>query len=316
MNKNLKISALMLSMLSSLPTFATDVTSNAFTYIQGNNDNSGNGEGVLITGNGVHDLGDGSGNNQFGVTSDGKPFAAAAYQSWTGGEGSISTTQSFSGNVDGSGNLISGTNSWANYNQYSGNFESAGSQTGVVNYNNGGYRATGTYAYTDGSGNSYTGIGVDYASDGSGNNLGFRGLNVNQTESTLSGGTSQVNATHLTMANNGATFGNYNNQPIQVHGVNDGTAAYDAVNVRQLNAVKAGVASTVAMANIPQVDQGKKFALGVGMGGYDGKGAIAAGGSIRLSDSAVIKGSVGYGFNSDNQGSATTTYGLGAAYSW
>ena len=84
----------------------------------------------------------------------------------------------------------------------------------------------------------------------------------------------------------------------------------------RINAVKAGVAATVAMANIPQVDQGKKFALGVGLGGFDSKGALAVGGSVRLTDNAVIKASAGHGFNSDIEGKATTTYGIGGAISW
>ena len=137
----------------------------------------------------------------------------------------------------------------------------------------------------------------------------------------ISGGT---HSTTLTLDDTGATFaGTGGVIPAQVHGIADGTAAHDAVNVEQLGAVqsqiagvqkdvdkvKGGVASVSAMANIPQVDQNKTFSLGMGYGNYSSKSAVALGGSIRVDDSAVVKASIG----SDSH---DATFGIGAAYSW
>lgn len=61
-------------------------------------------------------------------------------------------------------------------------------------------------------------------------------------------------------------------------GVNDGTSNFDAVNVSQFSSA---MASVTAMANIPQVDQDKTYAYGVGVGGFMGKTALAAGVTYR-----------------------------------
>ena len=124
---------------------------------------------------------------------------------------------------------------------------------------------------------------------------------------------------------NGVTVGRVDGQGnrvgnSQIHGVAAGTAQTDAVNVSQLNqglnGLKAGVASTVAMANIPQVDQGKRFAIGAGLGHYDGASALSVGGSIRVNENAVIKGSIAHSFNTSGPAETSTAVGVGAAYSW
>jgi hypothetical protein len=66
------------------------------------------------------------------------------------------------------------------------------------------------------------------------------------------------------------------------------------------------------MANIPQVDQDKTYALGVGVGNFMGKTALAAGVTHRFTRNGVIKGSI----SSAMSGSDTTTVGLGAAWSF
>ena len=149
---------------------------------------------------------------------------------------------------------------------------------------------------------------------------GVRGLYIDNSSTNLSGGNSTAGYTNLSLGGNGATFSNGNGIPVQVHGVAGGTAPTDAVNVSQLNqglnGLKAGVASTVAMANIPQVDQGKRFAVGMGIGHYDGASALSVGGSIRVNENAVIKGSLGHSFNTSGSADTSTAIGVGAAYSW
>jgi autotransporter adhesin len=56
--------------------------------------------------------------------------------------------------------------------------------------------------------------------------------------------------------------------------VADGTATHDAVNYGQLRKVIAGVAGVAAMANIPQVDQGKTFSVGAGVSSFMGANAL------------------------------------------
>ncbi|QLD33892.1 YadA-like family protein [Mannheimia varigena] len=119
----------------------------------------------------------------------------------------------------------------------------------------------------------------------------------------------------------------------RITNVQDGVAPTDAVNVRQLNQqgniinqridnladnVKknkkrndAGIASTAAMANIPQVMLAGKSGVGVGVGHRSGQNAIAVGYS-RASDNAkhIIKLSAGL----DTQSKAT--FGAGYMYQW
>ena len=133
------------------------------------------------------------------------------------------------------------------------------------------------------------------------------GLVVTETQATLSGGTQ---SSSLTMADNGATFSNAaTGGPVQVHGVNDGTSDFDAVNVRQFSGA---VASVTAMANIPQVDQDKTVALGVGVGGFMGQTALAAGVSYRFTRNGVFKASLSSAMTNSN----TETLGLGVAWSY
>jgi hypothetical protein len=126
------------------------------------------------------------------------------------------------------------------------------------------------------------------------NNSGH-GIAITADHTTITGGT---NSSAMTLSNNGATFSNTaTGGTVQVHGVSDGTDGHDAINVNQLNRVETvvsqGVATAMAMANIPQVEPGKTFSLGVGAGSFGGQGAFAAGGSWRINDNLVIKTSVG-----------------------
>ncbi|HWE98276.1 MAG TPA: YadA-like family protein [Caulobacteraceae bacterium] len=106
----------------------------------------------------------------------------------------------------------------------------------------------------------------------------------------------------------------------QITNVAPGVNPTDAANMAQLNQVKnyalqtaryafTGVAGATALSMIPQVEPGKRFALGIGLGDYRGYGAVALGGSARVTDHIVVKGGVSLS-NSD------PSYGIGAAVSW
>ncbi len=66
----------------------------------------------------------------------------------------------------------------------------------------------------------------------------------------------------------------------------------------------------MAMANIPQVLQDQTFAVGAGVGGYDGENGIAVGFSARVSESLVVKATV----SDDSQ--QNVGYGAGVTIGW
>lgn len=87
------------------------------------------------------------------------------------------------------------------------------------------------------------------------------------------------------------------------------------MNVRQLRAVNRGLASITAIANIPMLDVGKRFSIGVGFGGYDGQNAAAIGISTRPTDNIALRASVGKSFSAGSS-SDNKTWSVGGAYSW
>jgi autotransporter adhesin len=97
----------------------------------------------------------------------------------------------------------------------------------------------------------------------------------------VSGGTS---STYMALDDNGVSLANGAGAPVRISGVADGVTPNDAVNMNQLNQVKsqvnamgariysldkhasAGIAGVTVLANIPDVAQGKRFAVGAGVG--------------------------------------------------
>lgn len=70
----------------------------------------------------------------------------------------------------------------------------------------------------------------------------------------------------------------------------------------------AGTSAALSSANIPQVTEYQRFAVGAGVGGYEGESALAVGFSSRVSSSVVVKGSA----TTDSQHG----FGYGAGVSW
>jgi autotransporter adhesin len=95
----------------------------------------------------------------------------------------------------------------------------------------------------------------------------------------------------------------------------------DAVNMSQLQAVQqsvnniganaySGIAMAGALAGLPQVEPGKSFNLGAGVGNYGGYTALAIGGSARITDNTIIK----MGVSATNGSRVLVNAGVG--YSW
>ena len=260
-----------------------------------------------------------------GSNGDGSALASNTSFATTGGATAFSTQTAVQ-----IGGFDVGTNTSGAFGGGSASFNSqvVGEQGGALNISgvanlDGG--AAGSSAIRDASGNLSTFTGVRQYD-------GLTPTNVAGTSTYLtsggSTGTSIVGGANnggMYLDSNGVTVGRVDGQGnrvsnSQIHGVAAGTADTDAVNVSQLNqglnGLKGGIASTVAMANIPQVDPGKRFALGMGLGNYSGASALSVGGSIRINENAVIKGSVGHSFNTSGSADTSTAVGVGAAISW
>ncbi|MDK9585884.1 YadA C-terminal domain-containing protein [Lelliottia wanjuensis] len=72
----------------------------------------------------------------------------------------------------------------------------------------------------------------------------------------------------------------------------------------------AGASAAMAQANIPQVLNGQTFAVGAGVGGYDGENAVAVGVSFRASQNVTVKATV----SDDTQ--QNVGYGAGVSVGW
>lgn len=130
----------------------------------------------------------------------------------------------------------------------------------------------------------------------------YHGLVVQQGKTTLSGGT---NSASLTLDDRGATFSDpADGRPIQVHGVADGTAPFDAVNVRQLYS---GLSTVLAATPEIQLEPGKT-GFGFGVGAYGGYSAVGLGFGHMYGNGVVLTGSVAKGAHSETAARATVSW--------
>jgi trimeric autotransporter adhesin len=173
-----------------------------------------------------------------------------------------------------------------------------------------------TITGTQGKGTQAPELSIGTGGDGSNvsltNNTGH-GLTVTGTQTVLSGGT---HSSFLTLNDSGAQFSNSAGQPVRVTGVADGTAPYDAVNVRQLQhqetLLSGGIAATAALAAIPPADADKTLAIGMGTGAYNGEVGLALGASYRITDEIQFRGGAGFVPTSGRRAVGSA----GIAYSW
>jgi hypothetical protein len=68
------------------------------------------------------------------------------------------------------------------------------------------------------------------------------------------------------------------------------------------------------LAALPQVDAGKKFAIGIGTGGYMSTVSLAGGLSARIRDNFLVK--AGAAFVPDYSGNSHTVWNAGLQYSF
>ena len=128
------------------------------------------------------------------------------------------------------------------------------------------------------------------------------------TQSSMTGG--DTDPTRMVLTDRAASFSRVSNgAPITVTGVADGRADFDAVNVRQF---AGAVAAVSAQANIPGLQQGQDRSIGLGVGNFMGKTALAMGLNLRANNAAVYRLSVSTG----TQGGTKPVVGAGAAWSF
>ena len=129
--------------------------------------------------------------------------------------------------------------------------------------------------------------------------------------------TGLISITVFSMTNAHSMVVQHNMQTINTN--NNQTAIQDVESSRfstvdgRLSDVKEtsyrGIAAVTAIANIPTVEEGKRFAVGMGVGNFEGENALAIGASIRANDSLTFKASAG-------KSGSSATYGAGAALSF
>ncbi|WP_432711326.1 YadA C-terminal domain-containing protein [Paraburkholderia acidicola] len=71
-----------------------------------------------------------------------------------------------------------------------------------------------------------------------------------------------------------------------------------------------GVAMAGALAGLPQVEPGKTFMLGAGLGNYGGYTALAVGGSARVTQNTIVK------FGVSTVSGERMMFNAGVGYSW
>jgi len=116
---------------------------------------------------------------------------------------------------------------------------------------------------------------------------------------------------------NSVSVGSQGNER-QITNVANGSAPTDAVNMRQFQSgmtsvqrgAYGGVAAATALTMIPDVDQGKTIAVGIGTANYKGYQATALGASARVTQNLKVKLGAGY------SAGGGTTVGGGMSYQW
>ncbi|WP_322030832.1 YadA family autotransporter adhesin, partial [Paraburkholderia sp. J76] len=184
-----------------------------------------------------------------------------------------------------------------------------GSEYLSTNTTNGASSATGTNSIAAGggaiaSGANSTAIG-DMAKATGNNSVALGANSVADEDNTVSVG-SQGNERRITNVANGVNPTDAANMGQLQSGLN---ALQSNVNSVARNAY-GGVAAATALTMIPDVDQGKTIAVGVGTANFQGYQAVALGASARITQNIKVK--VGGGYASG--GGATV--GGGMSYQW
>ena len=130
-----------------------------------------------------------------------------------------------------------------------------------------------------------------------------------QSSTRISGGGSSV-----TVNSSGVNLAGSGGSDLQLNGIADGSAPNSAVNRRQLDNLETemsgGIASAMAMAQLPDPVPGSNYSVGLGAGFYNGESAFALGGAMYLENGVSLKAA--YTYSSEGE----SGFGLGAGYSW
>ena len=176
---------------------------------------------------------------------------------------------------------------------------------------------TGTTNTIQGTTNNLGTLGAGGTATPTTNNIG----NALSTNNIL-GATTNIGTNSASAVNIGSTTGNstvnFNGNRLQ--GVAAGINGTDAVNMNQYNALqnsmntnvnnlKYGVAGVAAASNIPGLNKDQDFNIGMGVGGYQGYGAMAVGANMRVYDNITVK-------VSGSTGGGQTSGGLGLSIGW
>jgi trimeric autotransporter adhesin len=130
---------------------------------------------------------------------------------------------------------------------------------------------------------------------------GTDAVNVNQLNGDIGKVQSQFN-NNLTQAQNQLNG--------RISQVQNWTKSYvDQKTFGVSRAAYSGIAGATALTMIPEVEAGKTFAVGVGVGQYKGYSASAVGISARVSSNIKLKAGLGFSSNGN-------TAGVGASYQW
>jgi autotransporter adhesin len=190
----------------------------------------------------------------------------------------------------------------ANLNQAIENIGTTKSEYVSINTSGGAATATGENALAQGGGAKATG-----------SNATAMGNNAAATADN----SVAIGADSVADQANTVSMGSQGNER-RITNVADGKAPTDAVNMRQFQSgmsdvqrgAYSGVAAATALGMIPDVDPGKRVAVGVGSANYKGYQATALGASARIN--ANIKVKAGAGFSAGGG----TTVGGGMSYQW
>ncbi|WP_116609590.1 YadA-like family protein [Paraburkholderia unamae] len=197
----------------------------------------------------------------------------------------------------------------ANLNQQIQNINVSGSEYLSTNTTSGAASATGTNSIAAGggaiaSGASSTAIGDSAKATGN-NSVALGANSVADEDNTVSVG-SEGNERRITNVANGVNPTDAANMGQLQSGLN---ALQSNVNSVARTAYS-GVAAATALTMIPDVDQGKTIAVGVGTANFQGYQAVALGASARITQNLKVKLGGGYG------SSGGATFGGGMSYQW
>ena len=146
---------------------------------------------------------------------------------------------------------------------------------------------------------------------------GVNGITSSDGNTVVTGPNSaQINGggNSVTVNSSGVNLAGSGGAALQLNGIADGTAPNSAVNRRQLDNVETemsgGIASAIAMTQLPAPLPGDTYSVGLGTGFYNGESAFALGGAMYLENGVSLKAAYSY---SSEGGSG---FGLGAGVSW